>query len=313
MAGHGKCAQAGCHQSRHMGKAYCLAHYKEQDQYTYGLDADIKSRMAAKFDPSRANEAQHWIESLSGMRCPAGTTLQEYLKNGRALCMALNKIKPGTVRVINPASPSMPFKEMENVNAYLEGCRGLGCKPSDLFMTRDLYENANMLSVVDNIHQLGALSRKVAGFGGPHIGVKLAEENKRAFTEEQLKRSEPSRQTQGDYGYQDESKVRSIDRQIIKDVAGVKPVAGGATRQTQGSYGYQVEPDKGLDKIIRTPGVASSAHAAAARPAASAPAPAAAAAAPAAAGAAGAARFCATCGTARAAGALFCAKCGKKF
>ncbi|XP_013776415.1 myophilin-like, partial [Limulus polyphemus] len=41
------------------------------------------------------------------------------------------------------------------------------------------------LQVVNCLHSLGGLAQK-NGFDGPVIGVKVAEENKRAFTKEQI-------------------------------------------------------------------------------------------------------------------------------
>jgi len=210
VAAAGRCKKGGCNSSVHIGKEYCLDHYKEQDDYSYGLDADLKKKMAAKFDPTKAAQAQAWIEALTRVRCDG--EFQEYLKSGVILCNAVNAIKAGSVRAIN--RPGMPFKERENIAAYLSACKTFGARDTDLFMTQDLYENANMNVVIDNIHALGSLSRKVAGFNGPFLGVKMADENKRNFSDEQLKSS-----------------------------------AG--TRQTQGSYGFQVEKSPGLDKIIK--------------------------------------------------------------
>jgi len=290
-----------------MGKPYCLAHYKEQDNYTYGIDTELKKKMDAKLDPAKAAQALAWMEALSGMKA-GGQSLQEFLKDGIVLCKAINVIKPGTVKAIN--NSTMPFKQMENVAAYLSGCRTLGMKSSDEFMTRDLYENANMVIVIDNIHSLGGISRKVGSFHGPYIGVKPSDENKREFTKEQLDTaaSTPSRQVQGSYGYQDETHNPVLARQIVKNVSG--HVASSApSKQTQGSYGYQVEQNKNLDKIIKapvnTPSMASKPHQGASNPPASAAA--------AAASAGGGAKFCSGCGAGRTDGAKFCAGCGKGF
>jgi len=303
-----KCAQAGCNAPRHMGKPYCLTHYKETDNYSYGMDSDLKKKMDAKLDPHKLAQALAWIEALSGMRA-GGQSLHEFLKDGVALCKAINVIKPGVVRTIN--NSTMPFKQMENVASYLTACRTLGMKSSDEFMTKDLYENANMVIVVDNIHALGGISRKVAGFNGPYIGVKVADENKREFTAAQLDTSAaPSRQVMGSYGYQDESHNPVLARQIIKNVSGHQASAA-PSKQTQGSYGYQVDQNKNLDKIIKapvnTPSMAAKPHQGASNP------PAAAATA-ASAGAGTGAKFCAGCGAARGDGAAkFCAGCGRAY
>jgi hypothetical protein len=298
-----KCAQAGCNAPRHMGKPYCLTHYKETDNYSYGLDSELKKKMDAKLDPQKLAQAMAWMEQLSGQKA-GGQSLHEFLKDGTVLCKAINTIKSGTIKTIN--NSTMPFKQMENIAAYLAACKGFGMKSSDEFMTKDLYENANMVIVVDNIHALGGLSRKVAGFSGPYIGVKVADENKRDFTPEQLNtNAAPSRQVMGSYGYQDETHNPVLDRQIIKNVSG-HTASNAPSKQTQGSYGYQVDQNKNLDKIIKapvnTPSMASKPHQGASKPAATATA------------SAGGGKFCANCGAARADGAgKFCSGCGKPF
>jgi hypothetical protein len=213
----------------------------------------------------------------------------------------LNAIKAGTIKTINHSK--MPFPQMENIAAYLAACKAWGMKSSDLFMTKDLYENANMVIVVDNIHALGSLSRKQAGFHGPFLGVKLADEAKRDFTAEQLNagQSVPSRQNVGSYGYQDESHNPTLSRQIIKNVSG-HTASAVPSKQTQGSYGYQVEKDKNLDKIIKqpvnTPSMAVNNFAPSGGAAAS--------------GGGGAAgKFCSGCGTARDGAGKFCSNCGQ--
>ena len=37
----------------------------------------------------------------------------------------------------------MAFKQMENINNFLEACEAIGCKKTDLFQTVDLYESTN--------------------------------------------------------------------------------------------------------------------------------------------------------------------------
>jgi len=300
-----KCSQAGCNAVKHIGKDLCLDHFKQTPGYTYGLDADLKAKMSAKLDPQKMAQAQAWMETLSGIRA-GSQELHEYLKDGKVLCAALNKIKPGSIASIN--SSSMPFKQMENIAAYLAVCKSWGMKSSDLFMTTDLYENANMVIVVDNIHALGSLSRKQTGFNGPYIGVKLADETRRDFTPAQLNTGGVvSRQNVGSYGYQDETHNPSLGRQIIKNVSG-HTAASVPSKQTQGSYGYQVAPDKSLDKIIKAP-VNTPATSKNAPQVASVAAPA-----PAPAPAAGGSKFCSGCGTARGEGAAkFCSQCGGAF
>jgi len=291
-----KCLVANCSKPTHMDKQFCLDHFKEQEGYTYGLDADIKKKLEAKWDPQKAAQAQAWLEALSGVR--ATGTLYDYLRNGVILCTAVNKIQPNVVARIN--TTTMPFKERENIANYLQACKTLGCRETDLFMTEDLYNNSNLGVVVDNIHALGGLAKKV-GFTGPALGVKFADENKRQFTEEQLRANVPSRQTVGSYGYQDETANPVLARQIIKDVSGHK-ASEGATKLTQGSYGYQVERSAGLDKIIKNPELLEANKGANANANVSV-----------AASETSGVSFCNQCGTQRTGAARFCSSCGTAF
>merc|ERR1712039_718933 len=66
----------------------------------------------------------------------------------------------------------MPFKEMENVTAFIQACRRLGVMEKDVFSTVDLYEEKSPRSVVNCIHSLGGAVRRTAReFRGPYIGV----------------------------------------------------------------------------------------------------------------------------------------------
>jgi len=265
--------------------------------------------MAAKWDQPKADQAQAWLEALSG-RAASGQSLHEYLKNGVVLCESVNKIRAGSVPRIN--GPGMPFKEMENIGNYLAACQKIGLKSNDTFQTVDLYENQNMLAVVTNIHALGGfVQSRVTGFNGPHIGVKVSDENKRNFSADQLKSTPGTRQTQGSYGYQDESRNPVLARQIIKDVSGHK-ASGGPSKQTQGSYGYQPEREAGLDKIIKSRDVLDANRKTAIQ--ADVRVTTGVRTAPAAAPSGDSSRFCASCGGPRPnATARFCAGCGTAF
>jgi transgelin len=77
----------------------------------------------------------------------------------------------------------------ENVSAFLKAATKYGVPDNELFQTVDLFEMKNISQVTLAIHALGRQAQK-HNFNGPTLGVKMAEENKREFTEEQLKASE---------------------------------------------------------------------------------------------------------------------------
>jgi transgelin len=127
-----------------------------------------------------------------------------------------NKIKAGTVKKIN--NGSMPFIQMENINAFLVACKSIGVPDTDLFMTVDLFEAKNMGQVIQTLHALGRHSQKVSTFGGPYIGTKLATANPREFTEEQLRQGESviPLQTAGSHGNANASGQFDSSREIVK-------------------------------------------------------------------------------------------------
>ena len=81
----------------------------------------------------------------------------------------------------------MAFKCMDNINSFLLGLDSIGVPVEDRFQTVDLWEKANLYSVQVCLASLG---RKAPKFGKKGFGPKEAEENKRNFTDEQLKQGE---------------------------------------------------------------------------------------------------------------------------
>ena len=141
------------------GKHHCLTHHKEQSTYTYGLDHDIQQRLLAKQDPAKQAACQRWLEQLTHTTFPGD--FQQSLKSGVILCQAVNTVWPNSIAKIN--SGSMPFVQRENLVAYINACKQRGMRETDLFMSDDLYEGKNLVSVVDNICALGVLAREVKG------------------------------------------------------------------------------------------------------------------------------------------------------
>jgi len=260
------------------------------DKYYYGLDAEVQRKLAAKFDPKKAAQAQAWLEAVTGRRLLGD--LHANLKDGIILCEALNRIKPNTVPAINKMHS--PFKERENIESYIKGCKALGMKEVDLFVTVDLYENQNMTQVVDQICTLGGIAQK-HNQNLPAFGIKYSEENPRDFSEEQLRAGKEmsSRIAQGSYGYQDESKNPVLSRQIIKNVSGHQ-ASEEPTNITKGGVDNSGHSLSGIDKIVKNPEQFQTnrggQH-----------------------GDQSGSKFCASCGAERQGAAKFCGGCGGKF
>lgn len=159
----------------------------------YGFTAEIKGKMAAKYEIEKEQEARLWIEDVLGEPInpdvnedePLGPErFHEALKDGIILCKLADRIVgPGKVKY---NKMKVPFKQMENINNFLLACEKLGVAKTDLFQTVDLYENQNMWQVVLCLFALGRKAQAI-GFDGPALGPREANRNVREFSDEQLK------------------------------------------------------------------------------------------------------------------------------
>ena len=159
------------------------AQLDENGMVLFGMDKELAAKAALKKDTAVEASCQAWIEALSGAPL-AGASLQEGLKDGVALCTAINAIQPGVCP--KPSTGKLAFKQMENIANYTEACLKLGVPQFSTFQTVALYENKDMFAVVTNIQALGSAAQRVAGYSGPLLGAKIAEKNEREFSEETL-------------------------------------------------------------------------------------------------------------------------------
>jgi len=132
-------------------------------------------------------EILNWIEAVIGEKLPAGA-YEDVLRDGVILCRLINKIAPGSVNKIQTSGGS--FKLMENIQRFQVGLKKYGVPEEEIFQTADLYERRNIPQVTLCIYALARLTQKHPEYTGPRLGPKMAEENKREFTEEQLRASE---------------------------------------------------------------------------------------------------------------------------
>lgn len=199
------------------------------------LDRDVKNKIAAKYDPEREREVIEWIEAVTGR--DLGGSLADGLHDGKTVCEMINIIFPGTVTDIS--SKKMAFFQRENVSKYLEGCKSAGMNSVDLFDTQDLYDNKNIVNVINHFYSFSAFARAHStNFSGPFIGVKLSDKNERQFTEEQMNagRSMPTAQTMGSFGVVD-SKPDVKFTHIIKDVDQIKRTQDASANKAKNMYG----------------------------------------------------------------------------
>lgn len=159
----------------------------------YGLTAEIKGKIAAKYEVEKEQEAREWMEAVLGESIDPSVPQHEplgpdrfhaALKDGIILCKLANKIMgPGK---IHPNASKLAFKQMENINHFLVACEKYGIAKTDLFQTVDLFENQNLWQVVLAIFALGRKAQ-ANGYNGPTLGPREAQKNTREFSEETMK------------------------------------------------------------------------------------------------------------------------------
>jgi len=219
---------------------------KHPDDYCFGIDKDIQDKMRAKFDPERQAQCQAWIEELIGESFP--DDFHTSLKSGVRLCKALNVIKPKSVRKINKGK--MAFTQRENIVNFLNGCKKIGMNDQDCFVTQDLFEGDNMVSVIDQIFALGACARKVKTFEGPQFGIKFSDENKRTFTKEQIAAGKciVPLQNAGSIAVE---KSKGTDAIVLYGKAGTELGKASSAISQQNAGSIAVEKSKGTDHIVK--------------------------------------------------------------
>jgi len=135
--------------------------------------------------PEQEKEVLDWIGDVLGEPVPAGD-FEEVLKNGVILCKLMNKISPGAVPKFK--EKGMPFILMENIQSFLKAAKTYGVPDTEVFQTPDLFEARNVPQVTLCIYSLARTTQKHPEYDGPAMGPKMATENKRNFTEEDIRK-----------------------------------------------------------------------------------------------------------------------------
>ncbi|KAI9328542.1 calponin homology domain-containing protein [Obelidium mucronatum] len=180
-----------------------------------GLDRDLADKMAEKYNPQREREAKEWLESVIQREFAADVSFHEALKDGVILCEAINKVSPGTQVKINQSK--MPFKQMENINSFLQAAEKMGVNRHELFQTVDLYEAKNLVQVIDSIYALSRCAES-KGYAGARIGPKLAEKQDFHFSAEKLAAGKNAIPILS--GFSSSEKVPTYNR---RDIGGIDP------------------------------------------------------------------------------------------
>ncbi|XP_030015850.1 calponin-2 [Sphaeramia orbicularis] len=150
---------------------------------SYGLSAEVRNKIAQKYDPQKEEELRVWIEEITG--CPIGPDFQKGLKNGVILCKLINELQEGSVKKINQSA--LNWHQLENLTNFIKAITVYGLKPHDIFEANDLFENGNMTQVQTTLLALASMAKTKGHHTQMDIGVKYADKQERTFDEEKLK------------------------------------------------------------------------------------------------------------------------------
>ncbi|XP_078279768.1 calponin-2-like [Rhinoraja longicauda] len=149
---------------------------------SYGLTAEVKNRIAQKYDNQKEEELRVWIEGITGKQI--GDNFQKGLKDGIILCELINKIKPNSVKKISRSA--LNWHQLENLSNFIKAMQAYGIKPHDTFESNDLFENGNMTQVQIALLALAGMAKTKGMHTGLDIGVKYADKQERTFDQEVL-------------------------------------------------------------------------------------------------------------------------------
>ncbi|XP_030052837.1 calponin-1 [Microcaecilia unicolor] len=147
----------------------------------YGLSAEVKSKLAQKYDTQKEQELRQWIEEVTGRHI--GANFMESLKDGIILCELINRLQPGSVRKLNESTQN--WHKLENIGNFIKAITDYGVKPHDIFEANDLYENCNHTQVQSTLLALASVAKSRGS--NVNIGVKYADKQERRFHPQKLK------------------------------------------------------------------------------------------------------------------------------
>ncbi|XP_023373792.1 calponin-1 [Otolemur garnettii] len=147
----------------------------------YGLSAEVKNKLAQKYDLQREQELREWIEGVTGRRI--GNNFMDGLKDGIILCEFINKLQPGSVKKVNESTQN--WHQLENIGNFIKAITKYGVKPHDIFEANDLFENTNHTQVQSTLLALASMAKTKGN--KVNVGVKYAEKQERKFEPEKLR------------------------------------------------------------------------------------------------------------------------------
>ncbi|KAK2868716.1 hypothetical protein Q7C36_000587 [Tachysurus vachellii] len=161
---------------------------------SYGLSRQVQDKIDKKYDPDLEQRLVEWIMAQcgSGVGKPAEGKhgFQDWLKDGCVLSELINSLHDVDKPVKKIQSSPMAFKQMEQVSQFLNAAEAYGVTKTDMFQTVDLWEGKDLAAVQRTLMALGsiAVTKDDGTFrGNPDWFFKKAQENRRDFSEDQLK------------------------------------------------------------------------------------------------------------------------------
>ncbi|XP_029293253.1 calponin-1 [Cottoperca gobio] len=149
----------------------------------FGLSAEVKSKLAGKYDAQKEEELRMWIEDVTGKRM--GDGFMDSLKDGVLLCELINVLHPGSVRKISKSTQN--WHQLENIGNFVRAITEYGLRPDDIFEANDLFENVNYTQVQCTLLALTGMAKSKGFHSKYDLGVKYAEKQQRRFAPEKLK------------------------------------------------------------------------------------------------------------------------------
>lgn len=163
----------------------------------FGIDIALSRKINEKYTDELETSVLGWLAEVMEEKIPAGRqNVQAAMKDGKFLIRLINKIYANSTDLPAQASTlkmpmkvntmSAPFKQMENIENFLKAVDAYGVPKASSFQTVDLYEGRNMAQVLLCLTRLGSECQRNS-FNGPTLGPKVSAENKREFSDEQMR------------------------------------------------------------------------------------------------------------------------------
>nr|ABW04145.1 smooth muscle cell-specific protein SM22 alpha [Epinephelus coioides] len=160
----------------------------------YGLSREVQSKIDKKYDPELEERLVEWIVAQCGAGVgrpePGKLGFQTWLKDGCILSELINSLHTTDKPIKKIQTSGMAFKQMEQVSQFLNAAERYGVTKTDMFQTVDLWEGKDLAAVQRTLMALGSLAvTKEDGCyqGDPNWFHKKAQENRRDFSDDQLK------------------------------------------------------------------------------------------------------------------------------